>query len=72
MDYDKAKTVLLYAALAAVALVLVLAGIALAIIVSRTLGSWAGILLIIAAALVALAAIVLLKNESEDAYRHRN
>ena len=63
MDYDKAKTVLLYAALGAVALVLVLAGIALAVVVSRTLGGWAGILLIIAAALVTLAAIVLLKNE---------
>jgi len=63
MDYDKAKTVLLYAALAAVALCIVLAGIALAVLVSRTLGTWAGVLLIIAAALVTLAAIVLLKNE---------
>ena len=72
MDIDKAKTVLLYAAFAAAALAIVIAGIALAVLVSRTLGGWAGILLILSAATVTLAAIVLLKNESEDGYRNRH
>lgn len=62
---DTLKNILVVGGFVGAALAVVVAGAALAVLATRTLGAWAGVLLIASAALVVLAAIALLKNETK-------
>lgn len=63
---DTLKNILVVGGFVGAALAVVVAGAALAVLVTRSLGTWAGVLLIASAALVVLATIAILSNETRN------